>query len=49
MISGGQLGNDTAIVCVHGDLAMQCLREQAKVAVVQRQTGLVTGAFDAKN
>jgi hypothetical protein len=34
---------------MHGDLRMQCLREQPAFTAVQRQPGFVAGSFYAEN
>jgi hypothetical protein len=34
---------------MHRNLRMQRVREQAALSVVERETGFVTGAFDAEN
>ena len=49
MVARGQLGHDTTILFMHGDLRVQRMRKQAALAVIQREAGFVAGGFDAED
>lgn len=48
MITGGQLGNDTAILPVKFDLTIEALGNNALSGAINGDTGLITGSFYAK-
>ena len=49
VVARGELGHDTAVRRVQGDLAVQLVRQQAGLAVVDGGGSLVAGGFDAQN
>ena len=49
VVPGSQFRDHAAVLLVHRDLAVQCVREQAGLAVVERDARLVTGSFDAQH
>ena len=48
MITGGELGDDTAILPVEFDLTIETLGNNALSGAIDRYTGLITGSFYAK-
>src|SRR5439155_5896120 len=49
MIARRELGDNAAVGLVHRDLRMQCVRKQAALGVVNRDTRFVTGSLEAEN
>jgi hypothetical protein len=49
MIARGELGNDTAVRCVHGDLAVHDVGENAAFAVHDRGRRFVAGRLQAED
>jgi len=48
MITGGEFGDDTAILPVEFDLAIEALGNNALSGAIDCYTGLITGSFYAK-
>lgn len=48
MVSRREFGHDAAVALMHVDLRMQRLPQQTPLGTVDRETGFVAGAFDAK-
>jgi hypothetical protein len=49
VIARGQLGHHAAERPVHVDLRVQRVRQQARVALVECNTGFVAGRFDSED
>ena len=49
MVTRCQFGYDAAVLGVDSNLAMQHMRQQAALAVVDSESGFITGAFYAQN
>lgn len=49
VLAGGELGDDAAVLRVQRDLAEDAVGEQALMAVVEGDRGLVAGGFDAED
>ena len=49
MVARGQLRHHTAVVCMHINLAEQCMRQQPTLAVVEGNAGFITGGFNTEN
>ena len=49
VVARRQLRDHTTIFRMDANLAVERIRQQAPVSVVQRHAGLITGSFDAKN
>jgi len=47
MVPGGQFGHHAAIGLMHCDLAVQAMRQQAKLGIVDGHRRLVTGALNS--
>ena len=46
MVAGGQFGHDAAIGLVHRNLAVQTMRQQAQIGVIDRHRRLVARALN---